>query len=33
MESLTKHYNEEILTKLDKELVILVLDDFLEIKK
>lgn len=33
MESLTKQYNEEILTKLDKELVILVLDDFLKIKK
>ena len=33
MESINKYYKEEPLTKLDKELVILVLDDYLEIKK
>ena len=33
MKSYNKYLNEEELTKLDKELVILMLDDYLEIKK
>ena len=33
MKSFNKYLNEEELTKLDKELVILMLDDYLEIKK